>query len=56
MSIGLEDLKPFLPGLEDILDDMDVSGTGQITSSLARCAVPRRPISSRHSTRGMVGH
>ena len=25
MSISLEDLKPFLPGLEDILDDMDVS-------------------------------
>ena len=25
MSIALEDLKPFLPGLEDILDDMEVS-------------------------------
>ena len=25
MSIALEDLAPFLPGLEDILDDMDVS-------------------------------
>ena len=25
MSISLSDLKPFLPGLEDVLDDMDVS-------------------------------
>ena len=48
MSIALEDLKPFLPGLEDILDDMEVSefminGPGNVWVERAGQGLRRHP-------------